>query len=72
VRLADPSGIENGISYFMLANPTSFEPKLALAYSSMAAFKFTLFTTAYVAAVVGLLVSLFFCGVRLWRGTRKV
>ncbi len=58
--------LENGISYFMLANPTSFEPKLALAYSSMAALKFAMFTAAYIAAVVGLLVSIFIRGARLW------
>jgi hypothetical protein len=57
--------IENGISYIMLANPTSFEPALALAYSSAAALKFAMFTFAYVAAISGLFASLFFWGAKL-------
>lgn len=55
--LAD--SLENGISYVMLANPTDFAPALALAYSSVAALKFTMFTAAYVAALGGLLAALY-------------
>ncbi len=51
--LAD--AIENFISFIMLANPTDFTPLLAIAYSSVAAIKFGMFTFAYVAAALGLL-----------------
>lgn len=54
--LAD--AIENGISFVMLANPTGFEPFLAMAYSSVAAVKFGMFAFAYAAAVIGLVAAL--------------
>jgi hypothetical protein len=60
--LAD--AIENGISFIMLANPTSFEPILALAYSSSAAIKFAMFSFAYAAAAGGLLLSVYFRATR--------
>jgi hypothetical protein len=56
--LAD--AVENGISFVMLANPTGFEPWLAIAYSTFAALKFGMFTFAYLAAVGGLLAALHF------------
>ena len=56
--LAD--AVENAISFIMLANPTSFEPMLALAYSSVAALKFAMFTFAYVAAGGGLIAAAVF------------
>ena len=59
--------IENGISFIMLANPTSFEPLLALAYSSFAAIKFAMFTLAYLAAAGGLLLALYFWAMRAKR-----
>ena len=61
--------IENGISFIMLANPTSFEPILALAYSSSAAIKFVMFSFAYLAAGGGLLLSLYFWATRAKRGS---
>ena len=55
--LAD--AIENGISFMMLANPTGFEPFLAIAYSTVAAVKFGMFAFAkYVAAAIGLVAAL--------------
>ena len=57
--------LENGISYVMLANPTSFEPALALAYSSAAALKFAMFTFAYLAAISGLFAALFVWSAKL-------
>ena len=62
--LAD--AVENAISFIMLANPTSFEPMLALAYSSVAALKFAMFTFAYVAAGGGLIAATVF-----WVARRK-
>jgi hypothetical protein len=56
--LAD--AIENGVSFIMLANPTGFEPFLAIAYSSMAAIKFGMFTFAYFAAAGGLVAALYY------------
>ena len=60
--------LENGISFIMLANPTSFEPVLALAYSSSATIKFAMFSFAYVAAGGGLLLALYFWVTRAKRG----
>lgn len=62
--LAD--GIENVISYIMLANPTDFAPSLALVYSSFAAVKFGMFTFAYVAAICGLLAATVMWGHQHW------
>lgn len=56
--LAD--AIENGVSFIMLANPTGFEPFLAIAYSSVAAIKFGMFTFAYFAAAGGLVAALYY------------
>jgi hypothetical protein len=61
--LAD--AVENGFSYIMLADPTGFDPVLAIAYSSAAALKFAMFTFAYVAAIGGLLAWLYVVGARL-------
>ena len=44
----------------MLANPTGFEPLLAIAYSSVAAIKFGMFTFAYLAAVAGVTAALYY------------
>jgi hypothetical protein len=44
---------ENVVSFVMLAQPTSFASWLAWVYSSLAAFKFAMFTFAYAAALVG-------------------
>ena len=60
--LAD--AIENGISFVMLANPTGFEPSLAIAYSSFAAIKFGMFTFAYLAAIIGLCAALYYLATR--------
>lgn len=60
--LAD--AIENGISFVMLANPTGFEPFLAIAYSSVAAVKFGMFAFAYAAAVLGLVAALYILATR--------
>lgn len=46
---------ENVVSFVMLAQPTNFASWLALVYSSLAAFKFAMFTFAYVAALVGVI-----------------
>jgi hypothetical protein len=59
--LAD--AVENGISFIMLANPTGFEPILAIAYSTVAAIKFGMFTFAYLAAAAGVLAALYYLGV---------
>ncbi|MCB1995525.1 MAG: hypothetical protein H6933_05915 [Burkholderiaceae bacterium] len=45
--------LENGVSFFMLADPLSFAPGLAMLYSTLAAAKFAMFTFAYVAVPVG-------------------
>lgn len=63
--LAD--GIENGVSYIMLANPAHFEPRLAIVYSSFAAIKFGMFTFAYIAALGGLLAALLIWSLQLRR-----
>ena len=55
--LAD--AVENGISFIMLANPTGFEPLLAIAYSTVAAIKFGMFTFAYLAAAAGVVAALY-------------
>jgi hypothetical protein len=60
--LAD--AVENGISFIMLANPTGFEPLLAIAYSCVAAVKFGMFTFAYLAAVSGLVAALYYRATR--------
>lgn len=64
--LAD--AVENGISFIMLANPTGFEPLLAIAYSSVAAIKFGMFTFAYVAAAIGLLAALYYLATHTRQG----
>ncbi len=66
--LAD--AVENGISFIMLANPTGFEPLLAIAYSSAAAIKFGMFTFAYVAASGGLVAALYYLATPAWRRAR--
>jgi hypothetical protein len=55
--LAD--AVENGISFIMLANPAGFEPLLAIAYSTVAAIKFGMFTFAYLAAAAGVVTALY-------------
>lgn len=55
--LAD--AVENGISFIMLANPAGFEPLLAIAYSTVAAIKFGMFTFAYLAAAAGVVAALY-------------
>ena len=45
--------LENLVSFVMLAEPLAFEPVLAIAYSSLAAGKFAMFTVAYIAALLG-------------------
>ncbi len=66
--LAD--AVENGISFIMLANPTGFEPLLAIAYSSAAAIKFGMFTFAYLAASGGLVAALYYLATPAWRRAR--
>lgn len=56
--------LENAMSYVMLANPLQFASFGAYIYSSFAALKFAMFTFAYVAAVVGLLVGFGFLAKR--------
>lgn len=56
--LAD--ALENLVSYLMLMNPLDFSSYLAIVYSSFAAIKFAFFTFAYVAAIVGFVVALYF------------
>lgn len=51
--LAD--ALENMISFVMLSNPAHFPSILAIAYSSMAALKFAMFTLAYLALPTGLI-----------------
>lgn len=51
--------VENLVSFIMLANPVNFSNWLAYLYSSLAALKFAMFTFAYIAAIIGLLVGLF-------------
>ena len=63
--LAD--AVENGISFIMLANPAGFEPSLAIAYSSVAAIKFGMFTFAYLAAAGGVVAALYYRGTRAKR-----
>jgi hypothetical protein len=67
--LAD--AVENGISFIMLANPTGFEPLLAIAYSSVAAIKFGMFTFAYLAAAAGLVAALYYLATRAKRDAIK-
>ena len=47
--------LENFVSFFLLAEPLSFAPALALAYSSLAAGKFAMFTFAYAAVPAGII-----------------
>lgn len=47
-------GLENAVSYVMLANPLGFNVMWAQLYSSLAALKFVMFTLAYVAAAIGI------------------
>lgn len=61
--LAD--AVENGISFIMLANPAGFEPLLAIAYSSVAAIKFGMFTFAYLAAAAGVVAALYYLATRV-------
>ncbi len=63
--LAD--AVENGISFIMLANPTGFEPILAIAYSCAAAIKFGMFTFAYVAAAGGVVAALYYLATHRWQ-----
>jgi hypothetical protein len=63
--LAD--AVENGISFIMLANPTDFEPLLAIAYSCAAAIKFAMFTFAYLAAVGGVVAAFYYLATHTWR-----
>jgi hypothetical protein len=51
--------LENLVSFVMLAEPLSFEPTLALIYSTLAAGKFVMFTFAYVAVPVGIIWALY-------------
>lgn len=51
--------LENFVSFIMLAQPFSFEPALAIVYSSLAAGKFVMFTFAYLAAPIGLVWALY-------------
>ena len=50
--LAD--ALENMISFVMLSNPSNFPSIVAIAYSSVAALKFAMFTLAYLALPTGL------------------
>jgi len=52
--------LENLVSYIMLANPGSFPDWLAYIYSFFALVKFAMFTFAYIAAVIGIVVGLFY------------
>jgi hypothetical protein len=52
--------LENVVSYLMLSNPLNFSSYLALIYSSFAATKFAFFVFAYVAAIAGIAVVLYF------------
>lgn len=61
--LAD--AVENGISFIMLANPAGFEPLLAIAYSTLAAIKFGMFTFAYLAAAGGVVAALYYLATRV-------
>lgn len=61
--LAD--AVENGISFIMLANPAGFEPLLAMAYSSVAAIKFGMFTFAYLAVAAGVVAALYYLVTRV-------
>jgi len=57
---------ENLVSYVMLADPTGFDPALALVYSSFAALKFAMFVFAYAALGAGLLIAAVkFAGARI-------
>jgi hypothetical protein len=67
--LAD--AVENGISFIMVANPTGFEPLLAIAYSSVAAIKFGMFTFAYLAAAGGVVAALYYLATRAKRGASQ-
>lgn len=51
-------GLENLVSYVMLADPLEFSSYLAILYSSFAALKFAMFIFAYTALAVGLLAAL--------------
>jgi hypothetical protein len=51
--------LENLVSFVMLSEPLSFEPALALDYSSLAAGKFAMFSFAYLAAPIGLVWALY-------------
>lgn len=68
--LAD--GIENGISFTMLANPADFMPLLAIVYSSAAAIKFGMFVFAYVVGAGGLVVAVYCHAIRKRRGVGEV
>lgn len=46
--------VENLLSFWMLSTPTAIPPALAMAYSSAAAAKFALLTTAMVAALAAM------------------
>jgi len=48
--------LENLVSYVMIASPVDFPDWLVYPYSGFAAFKFAMFTFAYLAAAIGLLV----------------
>ena len=67
--LAD--AVENGISFIMLANPAGFEPLLAIAYSSVAAIKFGMFTFAYLAAAGGVVAAIYYLATRTKREVIK-
>lgn len=47
--------LENGVSFFMLANPTGFPDWLILPYSSFAALKFILFATGYLWIIIAII-----------------
>ena len=50
--------LENLVSYVMLTDPVGFPDSLALLYSSLATIKFAMFTFAYVALTIGVVVGL--------------
>lgn len=50
--------LENAVSYVMLANPTGFADGWAWIYSGFAAGKFAMFTFAYAAAAVGIVLGI--------------